>query len=309
MGVALTRPTEPDRRLKTRSPAGSGSARCRLWLHFVAASAQSAGQAISARPTFPAARRVTRWPSTCRKVPPRWAAAITGNGSGSFHRSARRSLTLNLNLPGALASAGTMTVQEIITGETVYVKLPPPVASRLPGGKPWIEINWAQVGRAARHPGTSFAVRRLRLHQSRPVPPVPAGHLSQRGQNPGERQRERCADDPLPGHDRPAQGPAALPAAQRNAMSQAVATLEKLTRTARHPRGRLDRLPTASGPAGSRCPHAANASGQSVAPSCGGLPLLRAPAGALAAPGEPGDQRQLDAVPHPGLTHEHERRG
>jgi ribonuclease HI len=75
---------------------------------------------------------------------------ITGTGTGSFNlpKHAGR-MTLNLTLPGSLASAGTLTAQEILNGQTVYVKLPTQVSAQLPGGRPWIKINLAAVGRAA----------------------------------------------------------------------------------------------------------------------------------------------------------------
>ena len=156
--------------------------------------------------------------------------SITGGGSGSFNLPKRAgSMTLALNLPGSLASAGTLHVQEILLGQDIYVKLPAQIASHLPGHRPWLEINLAQVGKAAgiqnltslfggsgsTNPGQFLDY--LRATSSGGVTRVGSATVD------GVQTTEYRAKIDL------LKAPAAAPAAQRTALRQAVSSLEKLT--------------------------------------------------------------------------------
>ncbi|HWD84487.1 MAG TPA: hypothetical protein VG321_01970 [Solirubrobacteraceae bacterium] len=113
-------------------------------------SAGSAGQAIQRAAYVSSSAAGYRVAISFKEGSTALGGDITGTGSGSFNlpKHAGR-MTLNLTLPGSLASAGTLTAQEILDSQTVYVKLPTQVSAQLPGGRPWIKINLAQVGRAA----------------------------------------------------------------------------------------------------------------------------------------------------------------
>lgn len=76
--------------------------------------------------------------------------AITGTGTGSFDvpRHAGQ-LSMTMTLPGSLAAVGPLRMHVISLSGTEYVKLPAILAARLPGVKPWVEINLAQLAKSA----------------------------------------------------------------------------------------------------------------------------------------------------------------
>ncbi|HWD63777.1 MAG TPA: hypothetical protein VG405_01260 [Solirubrobacteraceae bacterium] len=155
---------------------------------------------------------------------------ITGAGGGSFNlpKHAGR-VSLSLSLPGSLSSAGTLHVQEILDGQTAYVKLPAQVANQLPGSRPWIKLNLNQMGRAAGiqnltslfggsgSTNPSQFLQYLRTTSSSGVTKVGTGSVD------GVLATHYHATINL------AKAPAAAPAAERASMRQAVATLQKLT--------------------------------------------------------------------------------
>jgi hypothetical protein len=78
-------------------------------------------------------------------------------GSGSFSpREHLGSMSMRMQVPGQEAAAigHHLTVQAILAGPTMYMKMPA-LTSKLPGGKPWIEISIGAVGRASGIPGLS----------------------------------------------------------------------------------------------------------------------------------------------------------
>jgi len=155
---------------------------------------------------------------------------ITGVGTGSFNlpKHAGR-MTLDLTLPGSLSSAGTLAVQEILFGGRIYVKLPAKIATGLPGHKPWLEIDLAQIGKAAgiqnltslfggsgsTNPGQFLQY--LRAASSGGVKRLAGATVD------GVQTTEYRAKLDL------LKAPAAAPSSQRAALRQAVSSLEKLT--------------------------------------------------------------------------------
>lgn len=112
-------------------------------------SAGSAGQAIRRAAYVSNAASGYRVAISLKEGSTALGGEITGTGTGTFNGPKRAGrVSLHLNLPGSLASAGTLTVQEILRSQTMYVKLPAQVASQLPGGRPWIKIDLAQAARA-----------------------------------------------------------------------------------------------------------------------------------------------------------------
>lgn len=84
-------------------------------------------------------------------VPGAGAIAMTGNGSFSpaAHSGA---LTMQLKLPPS-AALGNVQLQVVLNKTAIYIKLPPQLAGKIPGGKPWLYVNLAQIGQAAGIPG------------------------------------------------------------------------------------------------------------------------------------------------------------
>lgn len=78
------------------------------------------------------------------------SALITGSGSFAVPTKSG-SMTMHMSLPGL----GNLPVQLVIANQTIYLKLPPVLASKLPAGKPWIEVNLTQLGKATGLQGLS----------------------------------------------------------------------------------------------------------------------------------------------------------
>ncbi len=84
------------------------------------------------------------------------AGAITATGHGAFTivPTHEGSMTMQLSIPSAAAAGlGSLTMQAVFVPGSVYMKLPPQLASKIPGGKPWLLINLSQLGKAAGIPG------------------------------------------------------------------------------------------------------------------------------------------------------------
>ncbi len=73
---------------------------------------------------------------------------ISIDGSGRFGRQSG-SLTLEMRLPGvaAVALGGSLRLSIVIHDGIMYMKLPSALISRIPGVKPWLEINLAQIAK------------------------------------------------------------------------------------------------------------------------------------------------------------------
>jgi hypothetical protein len=81
---------------------------------------------------------------------------ITATGTGAFQLKPKHqgSMVMRLSIPSAASSGlGTLQMQAVYVPGTIYMKLPPQLASRIPGGKPWLLINLNQLGKAAGIPG------------------------------------------------------------------------------------------------------------------------------------------------------------
>jgi len=85
---------------------------------------------------------------------------VTSTGRGSFdarHHVGSLALDVNLpNLPQVVTALGgsTLHLEERIAGLVLYMKFPPVLARRIPGGKPWFKINFARAAAAAGIPGS-----------------------------------------------------------------------------------------------------------------------------------------------------------
>lgn len=157
---------------------------------------------------------------------------ITGSGQGAFDvRAHAGAFTLSMNLGNnpqvkqALGSS-TLQVQELIKGQTIFMKLPSAITSRVPtfGGKPWIEVNLAKLAGIAglssltSNPATSDPSQLLNfLRASGKVTKVGSEQVDglQTTHYRGTIDLSRIAN--------------ALPAASRHAVQQSVKALERMT--------------------------------------------------------------------------------
>lgn len=194
------------------------------------AGSRSAGQAIARAAYVSNSASGYRVAISFREGSSALGGDITGTGSGSFNlpKHAGR-MALRLTLPGSLASAGPLQVQEVLDGQTAYVKLPTQVATQLPGGRPWLKLNLTQMGHAAGiqnltslfggsgSTNPSQFLQYLRTTSSSGVRKLGTGSV-----NGVSTVHYRATIDLT-------KAPAAAPAAERATMRQAVATLQKLT--------------------------------------------------------------------------------
>ena len=86
---------------------------------------------------------------------------ITAAGTGAFRERGREgALTLNMSFGSNPATAqvlgsNTLVMTELLHGTTIFIKLPDALASKLPGGKPWLKVDLAKLGSSAGIPGLS----------------------------------------------------------------------------------------------------------------------------------------------------------
>jgi hypothetical protein len=73
---------------------------------------------------------------------------LTLTGTGSFDKQQQGSMNMTIKIPGAAAAAlgSALQVAMVIDHGTVYMKLPTSLTSRLPGIKPWLQLNLNQAG-------------------------------------------------------------------------------------------------------------------------------------------------------------------
>jgi hypothetical protein len=81
------------------------------------------------------------------------AGAIDTTGGGSFSPASHTgALTIRMNLPAG-SGLSTLRLQIVLAAPNIYMKLPAELASRIPGGKPWLTLNLDQAAKAAGIPG------------------------------------------------------------------------------------------------------------------------------------------------------------
>lgn len=83
--------------------------------------------------------------------------AIDVTGNGTFDQAAHAGgLTMNVALP-TIGGEG-FHIDAVILGTDVYLKLPASLAGKIPGGKPWLEINLSDIGSGVGITGRSWLV-------------------------------------------------------------------------------------------------------------------------------------------------------
>jgi hypothetical protein len=135
---------------------------------------------------------------------------------------------LNAGNDSALKKAlggSTLRLEELVDGTTVYVKLPPAIASKLPGGRPWMKVDLAKASGI-----TGFSSL-----ANNPVSSDPSQFLSYLRATSGKvtKQGAEVVNGVQTTHyhatislDRV---PDALPSASRRGAKQAVSSIEQLT--------------------------------------------------------------------------------
>jgi hypothetical protein len=162
---------------------------------------------------------------------PQLPTALTATGTGSINARERTgSVVFVMNagndpdLKKALGGS-TLRLQELVNGTTVYVKLPPALASKLPGGRPWMKVDLAK---ASGIPGFSSLA-------NNPVSSDPSQFLSYLRAASGNvsKQGSEVVNGIQTTHYHATisldKVPDALPPASRKGAKQAVSSIEQLT--------------------------------------------------------------------------------
>jgi hypothetical protein len=162
---------------------------------------------------------------------PQLPTALTATGTGSINARERTgSVVFVMNagndpdLEKALGGS-TLRLEELVNGTTVYVKLPPAIASKLPGGRPWMKVDLAK---ASGIPGfSSLADNPVSSDPSQFLSYLRAasGNVSKQGSDvvngiQTTHYHATISLDKVPG---------ALPPASRKGAKQAVSSIEQLT--------------------------------------------------------------------------------
>jgi hypothetical protein len=142
-------------------------------------------------------------------------------------------MTVDMNLGSTplvaqLLGGSTLHVRELIAGLVVYVKLPPVLVDKLPGAKPWLEVDIAKAAAAAGVPGvSSLGENPAASDPSQMLQYLrgASGHLTNLG--------SASVDGFQTTHYRAVvdldRVPNLVPAASRNAARQSISALESLT--------------------------------------------------------------------------------
>ena len=202
----------------------------------VAVTASGCGAASTLDPVAKAASISTTTPGfqmrfAVRFGSPQLSTPLTATGTGSIDaRDRTGSVVFVMNagndpeLKKALGGS-TLRLQELVDGTTVYVKLPPAIASKLPGGRPWMKIDLAKASGIAGF--SSLANNPVSSDPSQFLSYLRAtsGHVSKQGSEVvnGVQTTHYHATISL---DRV---PDTLPSASRKGAKQAVSSIEQLT--------------------------------------------------------------------------------
>jgi hypothetical protein len=162
---------------------------------------------------------------------PQLPTPLTATGTGSIDaRDRTGSVVFVMNagndpeLKNALGGS-TLRLEELVDGTTVYVKLPPAIASKLPGGRPWMKVDLAKASGIAGF--SSLANNPVSSDPSQFLSYLRAtsGHVSKQGNEVvnGVQTTHYRATISL---DRV---PDTLPSASRKGAKQAVSSIEQLT--------------------------------------------------------------------------------
>ena len=72
---------------------------------------------------------------------------IKGTGTGAFDEAAHAGkLTMSVRRPAL--GGENLQINAVILGQDVYLELPPSLAGKLSGGKPWIELSLSEIGKS-----------------------------------------------------------------------------------------------------------------------------------------------------------------
>jgi hypothetical protein len=153
--------------------------------------------------------------------------AIDVTGTGAIDQTTHAGL-MTMNVIRPAVGGENLQINAVILGKDFYVKLPPSLAGKIPGGKPWLELSLSDLGKAvgtqglsslADYPGAGPAdlVRLLRSASTGSV------------QNLGRQTIDGMSTTGLRATIDLSKVVDTLPASQQSSASPAIAAIEKLT--------------------------------------------------------------------------------
>lgn len=166
---------------------------------------------------------------------PSLPSSMTATGTGAFNAGDRQgAVNLSMNFGSipeisALLGSSTLNLEEIVDGTTIYIKLPTALTNKLPGGKQWMSLNLKQLGSASGIPGIGSLL-------NNPTETNPASMLKYLQAVSGGVTKVGTAN--VNGYQTTeyratidfAKYPSLVPASQRSAAQQAIASLQKMTK-------------------------------------------------------------------------------
>ena len=72
---------------------------------------------------------------------------IAMTADGSFEKP-NGTLNMQMTLPASVSALGKLDMTMVIDDGTIYMKMPASLAAELPGGRQWISISYAELGKA-----------------------------------------------------------------------------------------------------------------------------------------------------------------
>lgn len=153
--------------------------------------------------------------------------AINVTGTGAFDRAPHAGrLTMNVNLP--TLGGENLQIDAVILGEDLYLKLPASLAGKIPGGKPWLELNLSQFSKSVGIQGLSSLADNPGENPAQLLQ-VLRGASTGTVQNLGEQTIDRVSTTGLRATVDLSKVVNTLPDSERRSASSAIASIEKLT--------------------------------------------------------------------------------
>jgi hypothetical protein len=84
--------------------------------------------------------------------------SVVFNATGSFTPKKDQG-TMMMSMLAPADGGSTAPMQVVISGGTIYERLPPPLASRIPGGKPWLSVKLSQLNTLNQLPGLNAFIK------------------------------------------------------------------------------------------------------------------------------------------------------
>jgi hypothetical protein len=153
--------------------------------------------------------------------------AINVTGNGAFDQAAHAGqLTMNISSPNL--GGENLQINAVILGGDFYLKVPASLADKIPGGKPWLELDPSELGKSVGVQGLSSLAGNPSENPARFLHVLRAASTGS-VENLGEQTIDGVSTTGSRATIDLSKVVDALPASQRRSASSAIAAIEKLT--------------------------------------------------------------------------------